>query len=105
MGITQERIVVVTRHQGTIDYLREQGYIEPTDPIIEHATPEDVRGAHVIGMLPYHLAALARTVTVVDLDVPQELRGVDLDAAQVARYSAGIRTYRVSVALPRRVRF
>lgn len=92
--------VVVTRHSGTIEYLAQMGIIPcdeygPRCQIIEHATADDIRGKHVIGMLPYHMAAEALDITVVDLDVPAELRGVELTLEQVERYATGISTFRI----------
>lgn len=88
-------VVVVTRHKGTIDYLKERGVIDGTEPFIEHAAADDVRLKHVVGMLPYHLAALTWDITVVDLEVPPEMRGVELDLEAVRRYAVRVATYSV----------
>lgn len=85
--------VVVTRHEATIEYLRKLGYVPGDAKIIAHATADDVRGKTVVGMLPYNLASLAECVVIVDMDIPQELRGVDLNVQQVEKYAQGISTY------------
>jgi hypothetical protein len=47
-------------------------------PVVEHASADDVRGKHVIGVLPLHLAALADSVT----EVPIRMTIEDRQAAQ-----------------------
>lgn len=86
-------IVVVTRHQGLVDYLRSEGLLPPGAEVVQHATPESIRGRHVIGVLPLTLAALAAKVTVVPLSIPRELRGVELSEDQVRALAGPPETY------------
>lgn len=87
--------VVVTRHPALLEYLREKEIVGEDVRVIAHATPDDVRGKRVIGVLPHHLSSLADSVTEVELNVPAELRGVELTLEQVREYARSIRTYRV----------
>lgn len=88
------RTVVVSRHTALIEYLREIGLIGADDVrVISHATPDQVRGAHVIGVLPLHLAALALSVTEIALDVPPDCRGRELTLEELRRFSRGARRY------------
>lgn len=89
--------IVVTRHSALIEFLRERGLVGDDVRVIAQASPEDVRGKHVIGVLPLHLAALADRVTVVDIATPPELRGVELSLQQLREYARGVTTYRVQV--------
>jgi hypothetical protein len=66
--------------------------------VISHATSQDVMGKDVIGVLPLWLAAQANTVTEVTLNIPQELRGVELDVDQCRQYMTGVSTYSVFTA-------
>lgn len=88
-------ILVVTRHSALIGYLREQALIGAEVRVVSHATPDDVRGQDVIGILPLRLAALAETVTEVELEVPEELRGRELSLDHIREYARGVRRYRV----------
>ncbi|ADH65327.1 hypothetical protein Mesil_3532 (plasmid) [Allomeiothermus silvanus DSM 9946] len=83
-------MIVITQHKGLVEYLEEKGF--QADKVIPHATPEDIRGQDVVGVLPYHLAAEANTVTVVTLD-PPPARGEDLSKDEVAARARGIETY------------
>lgn len=87
--------VVVTRHPGLVEYLREIGLVDEGAEVLTHASAEDVRGKRVIGVLPLHLAVEAESVTVVPLDLPPELRGVELSVEQVRQYAGPAREYRV----------
>lgn len=57
-------IVIVTRHKPLVEWLRLHG-IE--GEVIEQATPADVTGRDVYGILPLHLAACANSVTEVSM--------------------------------------
>lgn len=87
--------VIVTRHAGLVEFLASIGI---TGEVIAHATADSVRGREVIGVLPLHLAALAESVTSVDMELPAELRGVELSAEQVRQHFKGLTTYKVMTA-------
>jgi putative CRISPR-associated protein (TIGR02620 family) len=90
--------IVVTRHKALLEFLKEGSYAYYGDiPVIEHATVEDVKGKHVVGVLPMHLACHAASITEVILDIPPELRGVELSTDQLRECYRGIATYRVEV--------
>ena len=84
--------IIITRHPALVDLLRERG-IEGR--VLTHATPEDVTGRHVVGVLPLHLAALAYRVTVPVLELRQEERGRELDLDEVRARFRGLETYEV----------
>ena len=90
-------MIIVTRHPALVDYLIAEGIADPDTPVIAHACPDDIRGRHVIGVLPLHLAAEAASVTEVPLSLPPELRGVELSEEQVRKFAGAPRTYRVEV--------
>jgi len=89
--------IVVTRHPGLVDYLREIGLADSKTEVIGHATPDLVRGKHVCGVLPHSLSCLCETFTEVPLALPAELRGVELTLDQVRRYAGAPVTYHVEV--------
>jgi len=66
--------LVVTRHPALVAYLRARGVIADDTPIVPHATPNDVRGRHVLGVVPLRLAAWCHRVTEVTL---QGIEGID----------------------------
>lgn len=86
-------MIVVTRHKALLELLRERGLIDDTAFVVEHATADDVRGRHVIGILPLHLAAIASTVTTIPMDVPRELRGQELTLDQTREFAGEAVTY------------
>lgn len=87
--------IVVTRHPALVTLLIERGLIEPDTPVIAHATPEEVTGKHVIGVLPLSLAALANSVTEVPLALTSEMRGKELDLATLRAIAGEAVTYKV----------
>ena len=89
--------VVVTRHLGLVEYLIELGLCSKDTQIIQHGTAEDVRGKHVIGVLPMYLAVLAESITEVHMSIPEELRGQELTLEQMLMYGGKPLTYRVTL--------
>lgn len=88
--------IIITRHPAYTAYLLEIGLISEGYKVITHATPEDIRGRHVISSgLPNSLASLCRSVTTVPLWVPESLRGVELSVEQVREFAKTPETYRV----------
>lgn len=64
------KTLIVTRHAPLVALLRERHpEIIGDDPeVIAHVSdPEQIRGREVVGVLPLHLAAVARSVTEVPL--------------------------------------
>jgi len=87
--------IIVTRHRGLVEYLKEEGIVGDDIEIISHATPENVRGRHVIGVLPHSLSCLTESFTEVPLRLPAELRGKELTANDVRKYAGNPVTYKV----------
>jgi putative CRISPR-associated protein (TIGR02620 family) len=84
-------IVIVSRHQGLVDWLAQRGIV---GKVIAHATPDDIVGKDVIGNLPLHLASLAKSVTVVDMpNLPPDWRGQDLSPDQMDQAGATLSHY------------
>lgn len=58
-----------------------------------HAKAKDVMGYRVIGVLPYHLAALAAEYWHLDIDTPPEARGKELTCVDMENYGARLTRY------------
>jgi putative CRISPR-associated protein (TIGR02620 family) len=89
------KITVVTRHPALVALLRERGLVSDDVRIIAHATPEDVAGQHVIGVLPLALAALAASVTEIPLNLTPEMRGKELDIETLRQIAGAAVQYTV----------
>jgi len=89
--------LIITRHKGLVEYLVNKGILNGNETVIEHATLDMIRGKNIIGVLPVSMAAEAASVTMVNMVIPPEMRGIELDAEQVAQFSTGeIVTYKVT---------
>ena len=88
--------LIVTRHPGLVEYLRELGLCSSSCEVIPHATPEAVRGKHVCGVLPHSLSCLCASFTEVPLSLPIELRGQELTVEQIRQYAGKTATYVVA---------
>lgn len=85
--------IVVTRHRALVEYLKELGFIDDDTRIIPHAQPEDVEGKHVIGVLPYWLAAHAKKYTELQLRLPFDKRNKELTLEEIKFHSKEPVTY------------
>ena len=92
---TKKIDLVVTRHPGLVTHLNQLGLCGLGVEVIDLATPDDVTGRHVCGVLPHSLSCLTETFTEVPLILPQELRGKELTANEVKRYAGPPVTYTI----------
>ncbi len=87
--------LIVTRHAGLVEYLKEEGIVPKGVEVIAHASPEAVQDRRVCGVLPHSLSCLTASFTEVPLRLPAELRGKELTAADVREYAGEPVTYEV----------
>ena len=92
---TEPQVVVVTRHASLVTFLKEEGIIREDVPMVSHASEDTVKGKHVIGVLPLHLAAIAERLTTLDIATPAEMRGKELSVEDLRLYYRGFSTYYV----------
>lgn len=85
--------VIVTRHPALVDYLRELGVADDATPVKSHVSADDVRGRHVCGVLPLHLAAEAASVTEIPLALTPGDRGLELSIERIREIAGPPRTY------------
>ena len=90
--------IVVTRHPALVTLLRERGIISADCRVLEHATADDVRDKHVVGVLPLSLAALAAEVTEIPLAITPDMRGKELDLETLRSIAGEAVTYMVTVS-------
>ena len=89
-----DETIIVTRHAGLVAWLEARGI---TGRVISQATPADVRGKRVIGVLPLHLAAEAAEVVVVDMPgLRLDQRGKDLTPEEMDQAGAVLTVYVVT---------
>jgi len=87
--------LVVTRYKSLVAYLKKIDLIDDSTKIITHAKIEDVKGKHVIGVLPYWLSCHTKKFTEIQLRIPSEKRGVELSLEEIEFYSLEPKTYEV----------
>lgn len=89
-------VVVVTRHAGLVEFLRQLGILGEDTPVLAHVSHTDVWGKTALGVLPLHLAAEAEVVVEAQLELRPDQRGRELSAQEVAEAFRGLRAYRVT---------
>ena len=91
--------IIVTRHPNLLKYIIKQGIADKNTPVIEHATARDIRGLHVCGELPYNLAELASSITVIPMRLTlsnrKALQSRDLTQAEIQKVAGKPVTYKV----------
>ena len=87
-------ILIVSRHPGTVEWLRDTYPLLETVPVLTgDVTDDDVKSKTVIGNLPLHLAASAATVYAVEFCAPP--RGAEYGASEMEAAGARLRRYTV----------
>lgn len=99
----QEKVVVpkpdiiVTRHTAAVQFADKYLGLNGV-PVMPHAAAADVKDKIVLGVLPFHLAALAREVIAIEIpDLPAEARGRELSVSEMEQYGARFVRYVVRV--------
>jgi hypothetical protein len=91
--------IIVSRHPAAIAFIRETDPRFANAPVVAHATADDVRGRHVAGNVPMHLAALATRVTAVEFTGTPP-RGAEYTVGDMRAAGARVATYEVRHAPP-----
>lgn len=85
--------LIVTRHKGLVEYLEKKGI---SAPVISHVeNPDSLNGKIVAGVLPLNIAARCAEVIEVELEIPSNLRGKELDYETMLPLVRGISSYKV----------
>lgn len=92
------KAIIITRHQALVAYLIQKGYVSEDSEVIEHATPQNVQGKHVWGVLPHSLSCLTKSFTEVPMHLPANKRGVELTLEDMYEYAGVPQTYVVNTA-------
>lgn len=92
------KALIITRHNALVAYLIAKGYVSEDSEVIEHASPEVVKGKHVWGVLPHSLSCLTRSFTEVPMHLPAHKRGIELTLEDMYEYAGVPQTYVVNTA-------
>jgi hypothetical protein len=57
--------IIATRHPALAEYIKKLGLAPENTPVYSHVKNYDVKGKHVIGVVPLHLGLLAARVTII----------------------------------------
>jgi len=85
--------VVVTRHPGALEWLQKHHPNLGEAEVVSHATPEQIMGARVVGVLPVNLAALCGEYWHLSMEVPPEARGKELTCEDMERFGCSIERF------------
>lgn len=87
--------VVVTRHNGLVEWLRRKELLDRDTVVLTHVKEaSEIAGKTVYGVLPLHLAAVAKEVYGIDLpNLPEEKRGKELTPDEMDSYGASLKRY------------
>ena len=89
------KIVVVTKYPRLAEYLKKRGIVPQDAAMLPRANTEDVKGAHVYGVVPLWLASFADRVTEYALMAPREVDPNNLSVEDIDHYLRTPITYRV----------
>jgi len=79
--------VIVTRHQGLVDYIKEIGLVDENTMVLSHATVENIKNKIVCGVLPHTLSQHTALYCEIPLNLTLELRGKELSLEQIREFA------------------
>jgi len=89
-------MIIVSRHKALVEYLQERRLVGKDVKVISRVEDvSEIEGMIVVGVLPLHLAAHCKEVWEVPLNLPLELRGVELGIEDIRKYAEPIQAYQV----------
>jgi CRISPR-associated protein Csx16 len=92
----EKKTIIVTRHPGALDWLRKHHPELGEAEVVSHASPEQIQGARVIGVLPVNLAAVCGEYWHLAMEVPPEARGKELSREDMERFGCDIEKFVVT---------
>jgi CRISPR-associated protein Csx16 len=87
------KTIIVTRHLGALEWLRKHHPELGEAKVVSHASPDDLQGNRVIGVLPVNLAALCAEYWHLSMQVPPEARGKELSAEEMEQFGCSIERF------------
>lgn len=89
------KTLVVTRHGAFVEFLLNQGVVEPGNfEVVPHVVESEVADRVVVTSgIPLHLAAICKRVVTVPLHVPPEFRGKELSVEEVERFAQPVQSF------------
>lgn len=97
MRLNNEVLVVKNGKEDYEQFLLDLGIITPGNyDIVDRATKKMAVDKHVIGSVPLGMAALCKSVTVVNFFYPKEKQGKELTLKEMYEYYEGTYRYQVN---------
>lgn len=96
----KEDVVIVTRHKGAIEWLREHYPELCRGRVIRHAGYRDIKDKVVVGVLPVHMAHECREYWHLEMDLPQSCRGKELTKEDMEGQGCRLNRYVIIKANP-----
>tara|TARA_R110002020_G_scaffold320466_1_gene536380 strand:- start:5875 stop:6393 length:519 start_codon:yes stop_codon:yes gene_type:complete len=94
IGFSTHFDILITRHLSFTEYLREIGFSWGQEK--EHASPGECEGKTVLTSgMPLHLAMKCKHLVTVPLDIPPNLRGLELGLDQIKLFAGSPQWFKV----------
>ena len=88
--------IVITRHSTLVEYLRELGLVDNNVKVLTHVSNiNEIKGKNVAGILPLHIACEVNAILVIPLNIPSDLRGLELSLEQIKQFAGAPTWYKV----------
>ena len=88
----RDDVIIVTKNLEQIKWLNSQGIY---GKVKEYITAKEATGKHIVGVVPYVIAAQAIDVTVIDCKAIGKIKSKDMSSEQLESQGAKLRTYKV----------
>lgn len=89
--------IIVSKHFGVIEYIIRMGIADRDTPVFPSVSHHAVKGCHVIGIVPFSIAASCALYTEVKVGLPPQEYNKELTFDEVRARIKEVRTYRVEL--------
>lgn len=90
--MSSENNLIVSKSVGVVEFFRRKGI---TGRTVAWASERDCDDKDIYGVVPFQHAAAARTITLIDMEIPPERRGQYLSADEIQEFGGVLRTFKV----------
>ena len=87
-----EEVIIVSNNLEHLKWLNNHGI---TGKVKSHIDVKEAAGKHIIGPVPYIIAAVAKDITIIDCKPMGKIKSKDMTANQLEAQGAELRTYKV----------
>jgi len=87
--------IIVTKHKAVEEYVKLKGIADINTPVYSQVSSDFVKGKHIIGIVPFNIAASCELFTEVKVTLRRGRSNIELSLEQLEAMVQQVKTYKV----------